>query len=299
MEIELQHLRSFIVLAEERHFGRAAALLHVTQPTLSRQIRRLEDAVGALLLDRAGRPLRLTATGTAFLSDARLILDQTQRAVERGRRTAGGALGHLSIAALPWTYDAILPPIVRGFHAGTPDAILETSVRAPYDQVEALEKKWLDVGFVRPVVVPQALQIEQLLEEALVAVLPERHRLAGRPHVSLEELAGLPFVSIARSAAPGFDYMQARLFAQRGFTPDVVCEAPDPQAQLALVAAGLGVGLHIAPAVNCCERGVAFTALDGEVPTTPLALVWRRNDERALVQRFVETAREVVRSMKD
>ncbi len=296
MEVELHHLRSFIVLAEERHFGRAAKLLHVTQPTLSRQIRRLEQAVGARLLDRASRPLRLTATGTAFLSDARFILDQTERAVERGRRTAGGGLGHLSIGALPWTYNAILPSIVHAFRARIPGAILELSMRAPYDQVEALEKEWLDVGFVRPVVVPQTLRIEQLLEEALVAVVPERHRLARRQQVSLEELVGEPFISIARAAVPGFDFMQATLMAQRRLTPNLVAEAPDPQAQLALVGVGLGVGLHIAPPVNRCERSVAFVALDGEVPTTPLALVSRRDDERVLVQGFVEVAREVARS---
>ena len=297
MDFELQHLRALIALAEERHFGRAAERLHLTQPTLSRQIRRLEEAIDADLIDRTTRPLRLTPSGTSFLQDAHFILGQAQRAAERGRRPAGSEVRQLSVGSVAWTYTGFLPRILGAFRTRFPDTVFELSVRSPYDQVEALENQWLDLGFVRPVVVSRRLRIEPLLEERLVAVVPERHPLAKRRQVSLEELAAEPFISIPRIAAPGFDFMQATFLAQRGRAPTVLGEAPDPQAQLALIAAGLGVGLHIAPAVNRRERGVAFIALEDEVPTVPLALLWRREDGRELVRGFIETAHEVTRSL--
>jgi len=297
MELELRHLRYFVAVAEERHFGRAAERLHIAQPPLSRQIARLEQELGAELFDRATRPIRLTAAGAAFLDEAQFILAQTRRALERGRRTARGERGHLSVAGLPWAYGGILPSVVRAFRARVPDASLELSTHAPFDQIDAVGRKWLDVGLTRPVIETRSVCVEPLLEEKMMAIVPEEHPLAERPQISFADLASESFVSIAEDAAPGFVYEQTTEFARRGIAPQVVHEAPGPQAQLALVAAGVGVGLHLTASSDLRHPGVALVPIEGDAPIQTLALVWRRNDDRELVRIFLDTARELARGL--
>lgn len=261
-------------------------------------IRALEEEVGAELFDRGSRPIGLTDAGAAFLDEARFILDQARRAIERSRRTARGERGHLAVAGLPWAYHETLPPVIDAFCARVPGASLELSVREAFDQADALERRWIDVGFTRPVVGNRAVQVETLLEETMVAVIPEEHRYADRAQVSLEELVREPFVSIAEKNTPGFAVQQAGEFARRSLAPSVVHEAPDPASQLALVAAGVGVGLHLAASDRRRHRGVAFVPIQGNAPTATLALAWRRDDDRELLRTFLDTARDVARSFQ-
>ena len=294
--IELRHLRYFVAVAEERHFGLAAKRLRVSQPPLSRQIRALEAEIGADLFDRGTRPISLTDAGAAFLEEARFILDQSRRAIERSARTARGERGHLSVAALPWSYHETLPAVIQAFCVLVPDVSLELSIREAFDQADALDRRWVDVGFTRPVVGSRAVQVETLLEETMVAVVPQDHRFAKRAKISLEELTQEPFVSIAEQNAPGFAAQQASELARRSLAPAVVLEAPDPPSQLALVAAGIGVGLHLAASDRRRHRGVAFIPIEGKAPTATLTLAWRRDDDRELLRAFLDTAREVARS---
>ncbi len=120
IKVELRHLQYFVAVAEERHFRRAAQRLQIAQPSLSRQIRALEQELGVELLDRASRPLRLTAAGADLLEEARFILNRTRRAVEHTRRTARGERGRLSIAMLPWAYSGTLPRVLSAFSERAP-----------------------------------------------------------------------------------------------------------------------------------------------------------------------------------
>lgn len=297
MEIELRHLRYFIAVADERHFGRAARRLHIAQPPLSRQIRNLEEELGAELLDRKSRPLRLTAAGAAFREEAWVLLDRAERAIDRWRLAPHEQVGHLNVAVLPWAYGGMLPSLVGTFGARAPHVSLELSTRSVEEQLEALAKDWIDVGLGRAVRAGRTLRVEALLTERTVAVVPESHRLTDRSEISLEDLAGEPLVSIARRVTPGFAHRQDDLFLSRGLTPTIVHEAPDPQAQLALVAAGVGAGLHLASISEPVRhRGVAFIPLSPEPPPVTLTALWRRDDDRELLRLFLETAREVAGS---
>lgn len=285
-------------MAEERHFGQAARRLHIAQPALSRQIRSLEEGLGTELFDRTTRPVRLTTAGNAFLEDAVFIVSQTRRAIDRGRRTAGEERGRLSVAALPWAYGGLLPRVASAFRSRLPGPSLEFSTSAASDQAEAVAKGWFDIAFSRPEMATRALQVEPLVDEQMVAVVPEGHPFAERPELPLDELASESFVSVSQVVAPGFAYQQATQFALKRLTPSVIHEAPDPQAQVALIAAGLGVGLHLTPSLGLARgRGVVFIPLAGETPTATLALLWRRDDERPLVRAFLDAAREVARSL--
>ncbi len=301
MHIELRHLRSFLAVAEELHFGRAAERLEVAQPPLSQQIRRLETELGVELFDRTGRPIRLTAAGEAFLEEAQLALRHAARATQRSRRAAGGQLGRLSVGATFWALTAVVPSVLRAFRARTPRVALELSTSAPTHLVDGLQKEQLDVGFVafaewsggRP-----TLSAEPLLEEPMMAIVPEDHRFAKRAAIRLEELAHEPFVTFSRAVVPGLVDQQMAAFSKRGLTPAEIEETTDPWALLTLIAAGVGVGLHMASFSKVRHPGVAFVPLEGDPPTATLLLLWRRDDDREVLRIFLDCAREIARSIK-
>lgn len=296
---DVPHLRSFIVVAEELHFGRAAKRLKVSQPALSRRIRVLEERLGAELFDRRNQPIRLTAAGSAFLEDAQLAMHHSARALEQGRRAARGELGHLSIGAISWANSAIVPDALRAFHARTPDVSLHLYTTSPNAQVEGLHKQRLDVGFsafARWIKNRPGIQVEPLLEEPMVALIPHDHPLANRPRVTLAELANEPLVVLADSVTPGLVDKQVSIFHERGLSPTHVQDAHDPWALQTLVAAGLGVSLHMASFSNVRHRGVAFIPLEGDAPTATLFMLSRRGSDRELVRYFLQSTREVAQA---
>jgi len=296
MDIELRHLRYFIALAEERHFGCAAKRLHIAQPSLSQQIRRVEEELGTALIDRTSRPIRLTAAGAAFLEDAQATVDQARRTVEGARRAADGQLGHLCVAAIPWAYNEILPSAVRTFRGRAPNVSLDLSLPTTIgDPVDALLKKRLDAGlaaFHGLVVRPRTLKVETLLEDPIVAVVARDHPFASQTAVSLNDLASQPFVSMARAAAPKLIDEQTALFRKRGLIPNVVQEAPDIHSQLGLIAAGLGVGLHLDSFRKLSRQDLAFVPLKDQAPTVPLLMIWRGEDKRRHLRLFLDSVRE-------
>jgi DNA-binding transcriptional LysR family regulator len=299
MDIELRHLRSFLAVAEELHFGRAAERLHVAQPPLSQQIRRLEEQLGAELVDRSSRPVRLTAAGTAFQEEARLAVYHADQAMERGYRAARGEVGQLAVGATSWAQAAIVPSVVRAFRARAPQARLQLSSPAPTDQVDALRKERLDIGFVafaRWLVGSRDLEVEPLFEEPMVAFVASDSPLADQPSVSLEQLAEFPFITLSHMVAPGLIDKQMESFHERGAPPVEVQETPDPGAMASLIAAGEGVGMHMASFSNLHRRDMVFVPIEGRAPTATLLLLWRCNDNRELVHLFLDIAREAARN---
>lgn len=298
MNIELRHLRSFVAAAEERHFGRAADQMQLTQPSLSRQIRALENELETELFDRTARPVRLTPAGAAFLKEARLTLDQTRRLVERGRRAGRGELGHLSVAAVDWAYARVVPTVIRAFTTHASDVSLELSTQDPPAQAEAVRGERLDIGFGGVLIETRGLRVEPLLEDPVMAIVPAGHPLSERSEVALEDLASQSFVSVLRAASPALVDTERAMFAQRGLTHSTVFEAPDIHAQLGLVAAGVGVGVQLGSFRAHSQGGVAFVPLAGSAPTAKLVLLSRRDDNRDVVRAFRQTAREVASSLR-
>jgi len=298
MDLELRHLRSFVAVAEEQHFGRAAERLHISQPPLSQQIRRIEREVGAQLLDRTPRPIRLTAAGASFLEEARLALAHASRAVDVSRRAGRGEFGWLSVGATSWAQAAIIPALFRRLRAQAPDVRLALSTSAPTEQMDALIQERLDLAFsaFAPwLMARSALQVEPLIEEPMVAMVSHDHPLAKRARVSLDELASQPFITLSQAVTPGLANQQLTALHERGLTPRRVQEVHHPQTLLSLVAAGAGVSLHMASYRNL-RRDVSFIPLEDDAPTAKLLMIWRRDDMRPLVAVVLDAARAVARS---
>ncbi|MET0188508.1 MAG: LysR substrate-binding domain-containing protein [Pseudonocardia sediminis] len=292
MDVELRQLRVFLTVASELHFSRAAALLHISQPALSQQIRTLEKALGTPLFDRTSRATELTPAGRVLLDAAPRVLFEAERAQARVSQAAEGASGLLAVGSVGTALASIAPRILRTVRAGFPDLQLEVSQLDTGAQMVALAEERLDVGLVREAVPTSTVTVEELISEPLLAVLPDDHRLAAHDTVDPADLAGEPFVLWARPLGSAFFDILTGYCREHGFSPRIVAEGADIETQLSLVAAGLGVSLQPSYYANLRPPGVAFRPLSGDVPTVALQVAWRRRDRSPAVGHFVQAARE-------
>lgn len=242
--MDLRQLRQFVAIAEERSFRRAAERLHVSQPPLSVAVQRLEAEVGVPLLDRTRHHVRLTVAGEAFLGEARRTLAQAEQAVEIARRAAAGKLGTLQLSFVPSAAFGVLPRLLRAFRQDHPDVRLLLTGDTTSQQTAALLSGTTDAGIVVPPLHEALdLRVEPLCEEALVLAVPEAHPIAGQSRVQLRDLAREAFVGFPFKEGPGFESVVMSACQECGFIPHFVQVAPQMQAILALVAAGLGIAL--------------------------------------------------------
>jgi DNA-binding transcriptional LysR family regulator len=290
--VELRHLRYFAAVAEEQHFGRAAARLGIAQPPLSKQLQDLERELGCPLFDRTRRPVALTVAGQKLLEHTRGLLAALELAVLETRRAGGGrgasklAIGYLSSLA----YSG-LTPLLRAFRERSPGVTINVQELPPADQIEALKRGELDVGFVRAPLSEPELASETVRTERLVLALPADHRLAIRERIALSAVAREPFVFFPRARGPSFFDLLIGLCRDSGFTPHIVQEAPQIDV-LALVAAGFGLSILPESVREQRRADIVLRPLIGS-PTTELRLVWRSGDSSPEVARFIETVRRV------
>lgn len=287
---ELRLLRYFVTVAEERHFARAAQRLHIAQPPLSQQIRKLEQQLQVELIDRSRRPIELTDAGMAMFHEAKLALTYGERAFAAARRAASGHLGHLHIGALQAAVDGVLSYVMRTHRREFPDVKLELTELSTDEQVTQLVDHRIDVGFLRGPVDEPSLNIQTLIQDPLAAVVCDDHPLADRGRIAPAELADQPFILWTRSAAPTTYADVVELFRRHGIQPHVVDESPRIKTILALVASGAGVALLPTSFINLSRHGVRFVPLCEPLPYRPLALAWRRGNRAPSIDRFLEVA---------
>jgi DNA-binding transcriptional LysR family regulator len=290
--VELRQLRYFVAVAEELHFRRAAARLHMSQPPLSQQIASLEEELGCVLLARSRRRVELTAAGAAFLRDARAMLGELDAAVATVRRIETGQAGLLRVNFVGSALLSILPGIVQRFRAARPSVEIELRERSTVEQLRALSAGVVDVGLVRPPIEAEdQLRTEVVMRERTVAAIPSDHPLAKLKRVPLRRLAAEPLVLFPRGQAPGFHDLLTGRLAATGTSPQVVQYAPEMLTIIGLVAAGIGVSPVPASVARLALDGVTYRPLGG-APDTELLAVTRAGDESPLVRAFLTDARE-------
>jgi DNA-binding transcriptional LysR family regulator len=278
---DLRQLRHFIAVAEQLHFGRAAAALHISQPPLSRSIQDLEARIGATLLARSRRRVALTPEGARFLVEAKRILAQLERAVLEVGSMAAGDGGRLRLGFVSLADYGMLPGLLKTYKAARPGVDLALREMLSPDQAAALAAGELDFGLLLPPVAGADLEHVVVQRERFVAALPARHRLAregGRKagRLAVRDLAGEAFVMAPRAIAPGLHDIVAALTARAGFAPRVAQEAIQMQTVVSLVSSGLGVALVPASVANLGRRGVVYRELADAHPRLDLWLAWRR-----------------------
>jgi DNA-binding transcriptional LysR family regulator len=287
--MELRHLRSFVAVAEELHFGRAAERLHIAQSPLSQQIQRLERQVGAMLFERNRRKVELTDAGNAMLTHAREALAQADLAETAARAAAAGRAGTLRIGFLGSAALAILPRIVPPWRASAPDATLELVEGSSGEHIRALHDQRLDVAFVRPPTATAGLIVHPVWQEQVVAVLPASRDLSRRDPLRLSDLADEPFVLFPRNSAPDFHDELTRACGRAGFTPAVAFECTAMPTVVGLVAAGLGVSLVPRSISSIGIAGVVYRELADVRPVARIAMVLSATNDRPVVRHFIDS----------
>lgn len=270
--VELRHLRYFIAVAEQLHFGRAAAQLGVAQPPLSQQIQHLERLVGESLFTR--RPaVRLTEAGETFLQYARKSLEAISTGLNAARRVGAGTAGQLTVG---FAASALLSPMteaIRSYRSAFPGVELVLRELATAEQISQLQDGRIDVGFLRmPPVDTSGIVLEQILEEPFIAVLTRGHAASGFSSLRLESLRDAPFVLFPREVAPSlYDQVQA-IFRRAGFEPNVVVQAREWLTIVGLVEAGIGVSVVPDSFRRLGWGDVTYSALDDVPESTGLFL---------------------------
>ncbi len=243
--MELRHLRYFVCVAEELHFGRAAQRLGVSQPPLSQQIRALEEELGVQLFERSSRKVSLTEPGRLFLDEARATLAQADHAVEVAQRAGRGDFGTLTIGLNPSA--PFVPEVALAlseFRQNHPDVKIELSELSAGAQVDALLAGTIDIGFLRgpmPLVLPDALSAIRIIDERLYVAMRPDHRLAQQQTLGFRDLDGEAMIFYARQQKGSFAGQVLDLLHESGVEPTIVQDVREVTTLFGLVAAGLGI----------------------------------------------------------
>lgn len=272
--MEFRHVEAFVAVAEELHFGRAAARLHTTQPPLSRQIRQLERSLGVALLSRTTRQVALTPVGAAFLPAAYRILRAVDEAAEVAASAADGEVGTVRIGVAGAGSIARLPELMKRLSAEKPGIELVVVGRV-YSRAgfAMVADGRLDLAFVRLPAVHEGVSTRVVFDEELILAVPPDHPLAGAETVDLAALAGERFIAFPPGGVSSMRDVMIDACADAGFTPRIVQHGPDTSVIMAMVAAGLGITLTVTPVAELIGN-VRFVRLTGAPYRTWEAIAW-------------------------
>jgi DNA-binding transcriptional LysR family regulator len=281
--MELREVRSFVTLAEQLHFGRAARLLNLSQPALTKQILRLEDELGGALLTRSRHGTQLTALGQQFLKGAKALVLECDELVAITRRSAQGEAGRLRIGFGFHTFE-LVPRVVVRLRKSLPEVDISLRDMSTTEQIEALRAQKIDLGFIR---MPTIKELETLpvIEDRVMLVSNASENLPA--DLDLRACRERPFVLISRQRSPTFHQHVLDLCAKHGFHPRVVQEVPEVTTVLALVRAGLGMAMIPQSFGASRFAGVRFHLLKDREARWSVGAAWRRGDPNPLLHRFL------------
>jgi len=280
---DLGHARSFIAVAEEMHFGRAAAKLNLTQSPLSRQIQMLEQTLGVTLLDRTTRAVRLTPAGRTFLAEAYRVLAAAESAARITRRAARGESGVIRLSFTAASAYRTLPRVVAHVRARLPEVDLVLAEMVSDEQILALEENRTDLAILRPAPILQdpksSIATAPLVSERLLLAVPRGHRLATGRIPTLQDLDGEAFVTWSPKGGRYFIDLLDTLFETGGVAPRIVQRVNQVHAMLALVGAGLGIALVPASTRGNSMADIRLRPISLPATARPeLLLAWRRDN---------------------
>jgi len=292
--MELRQLRYFVAVAENCNFTKAAAKLHLAQPSLTRQIHNLEEEIGVRLLDRSKSQVGLTEEGRSFLVDARRILALAAESILAVQRLSRGETGQLNIAYLSNSDFELLPEALGAFRQTFPHIALNLFDMVPAEQFRALEARKIDLGFVglQPPATLGHLQWESIASHRTVVVLPAKHPLARKSQVSLRELKTMFFVGMSEKTHPGFRNWLNETCQQAGFTPRILQDAELEPALMTFVAEGLGVSLARERIKKLPHPGVAFRPVTPPV-SSDYCIAWNRSNDSRALQQYIEIVKRL------
>jgi DNA-binding transcriptional LysR family regulator len=292
--MELRHLRYFVAVAENLNFTKAAGRLHLTQPSLTIQIRNLEEEIGVRLLDRTKSHVGLTEEGRSFLIDARRVLSMATETVQSVQRLSRGETGRLNIGYLANFNFDMLPKTLSDFRRAFPHVALNLFDLNPAEQFHALEARTLDLGFVglRPSAAIQDLQWESLVSHNAVVLLPTNHPLAKKARLSLLDLEELFFIGMSEKTHPAFHEWLCDICQAAGFKPRILQDADLEAGLLTFVAEGLGVTVAREQIRKLPHPGVTFRPLAPSVKTD-YCIAWNRHNQSKALLEYIQIVKNL------
>jgi len=287
--VELRHLRAFLAVADELHFGRAAERLHMAQPPLSQQIRQLERYLGVQLFARNTRSVELTSAGQAMLGPARKVLIDVEDAERAARAGGRGEYGRVTVGFAGASSNSALPILARVVRTTYPNIDLEMHGQLYANAALArLVDGSLDLGFIRLPFIAPGVQYQVIEREQLVVALPEDHPLAAKGALSLRELANESWVTFPADAGSSVQSLLQQVCLAAGYSPNVVQAAPDSYTIIALVAAHVGITLTLTSVMRAnLDEAVAYRPLVDDLPVVESAIGWSSQNPSAALRSVV------------
>jgi DNA-binding transcriptional LysR family regulator len=294
--MELRHLRYFVAVGEEQHYGRAADKLRVAQPALSRQIQDLENEIGFQLFERLPRGVKLSAAGKLFLEDSRRVLQEVSEATARAKRVARGQCGTLRLGFTEnSSWHGVVPDSIRKFRQRHPDAELKLHPAGSVEQIEDIRTGRVDAGFMYKLLRDDVdlHQIPVSVDRLQLAV-PKGHHLGKVKRLRLSDLVDVPFIWFPRREGPAFyDRLMHECYRGGLKSPKIVQEASNEATVLSLVSHGMGVGWINETARWRCPKQVAIVSVaDLKIPLS-MVLVWRKDNSSPLLVSFIADVRRI------
>jgi DNA-binding transcriptional LysR family regulator len=292
--MELRHLRYFVAVAEALSFTKAAAHLHLAQPSLTRQIRDLEAEIGVWLFDRSGKRISLTREGESFLLDARRLVAECARCVQSVQRVSRSETSQLNIGYVADVYHDLLPATLGAFRKACPHTALNLFDMTPAEQYEALDGRKIDLGFVylRASSIGNDLQWAGVGHDVIVAAVAMGNPLARKAKIDLKDLEPLFFIGMSEKTYPGAHEWLIHACREAGFTPRILQEADREPALINFVAAGLGVALLPEQSKRLPHEGVIFLPLRRPLTAESWA-VWKGNNSSGCLKQYLQIVKEL------
>lgn len=298
--MDLRKLRYFKVVADEKHIGRAAKVLHISQPPLTRQIQQLEEELGVTLFNRNPKGMELTDAGMLLREEVRNIFSLIEQATERTQKAGQGRLGRMDIAIFGSGIMGDIPKVLLFFKERYPEVNIVLHTMGKGEQIKALRQKRISVGFNRLLAPLADINSELVSMEKLRLAISTKHPMASQPHIPFKMIKEFPLVMYPTAGRPNFIDKTIRLCQLAGFTPEISQEVGDAVTGVALVASGFGACLVPESATVLSIPGVVYKPLSDtpEEADVDLSCIYRNDDESPLLKAFLETLREF-RTIKD
>jgi DNA-binding transcriptional LysR family regulator len=297
--MELRHLRYFVTVAEALSFTKAAQKLHTAQPSLTRQIKDLEEELGVRLLNRTKQKVTLTDEGRSFLADAKRLLALATETVESVRRLNSGEVRALNVGYVSNLFYDLLPRTLASFRQSFPTVSVNLFDMSCGDQFRALEDGRLDLGFVglhAPIAL-RGLEFRTIASYKTVAALPKDNPLADKTTVELKALAPMFFIGMSEGSYPGYREWLAKTCHGAGFTPKVLQDVDLERTMIHAISAGLGVALVPEQLKKFPHENVVFRPITPAV-ATEACVAWKGENPSAPLKAYVEIVEHVGRSIR-
>lgn len=297
--LDRRNLECFVAIADEGHFHRAAERCNISQPGISQQLRKLEEHLGVVLLNRSSRQVSLTPAGAAFLAEARRLLQDMDNATLVARRVDQGLQGVLVIGATASSLFILLPEIIERFTSAEGEIRVEVRHMTTHEQEIALERQEIHAGICHPPISSRSLRSEMLVTLPFSLVMPARHPLAGRKTVHLCDLRDENAILFPRQVGPILYDSMISLFRQEGFLPQRIIEASPVQSIIAMAACGAGIGFVASRVQRLPRPGAIFRDITGPRPHITLGIAFPEAGPSNLARAFADCAKEVAEELLD